>query len=146
MNIYIATRLERAEEHQRLHGWLLSRGHWLTYDWTVHGNVRGHGALARIRDIGDAETRGVLDAGAVIALLPGGRGTHWECGIAVGACKPLFLWGPASTGVLGEDERTCALYHARGQRITHCDAENWDEFLGALGEWLGRCALKEGRS
>lgn len=87
MRYYIATALERAADHTLVRDAMAAAGHQITYDWTAHGSVQSEG-LDRIREVAEAETRGVLDADLVIVLLPGGRGTHAELGIAIGAGIP----------------------------------------------------------
>jgi hypothetical protein len=116
MKIYIASKLENFANVQCLRDCLRSAGHQITYDWTVHGPVYASG-LARVREVAEAETLGVLNADLVIVLWPGGRGTHVEFGIALGASIPIIF--------VSGDERhhqatteTCAFYHH--PRVTRC--------------------------
>jgi nucleoside 2-deoxyribosyltransferase len=109
MKIYIASKLENFEHVQALRDSLRTLGHVITYDWTVHGPVYRSG-LERVREVAEAETLGVLNADLVIVLWPGGRGTHVEFGIALGAGIPIIF--------VSGDERhhqatteTCAFYH-----------------------------------
>lgn len=79
--VYIATRLERANDHRMLAHALRAGGAVITYDWTLHGSVQEEGA-ARITQVAVAEADGVADADAVVVLLPGNRfsdyyGRHW---------------------------------------------------------------------
>ena len=110
MKFYIATRLEQAARHRQLAHALTGGGHVLTYDWTVHGNVRKDGEV-RLRETAIAETRGVVEADVLIGLLPGGRGTHVEIGMALGLGKPVLLWSEKEHGLFEADDRTCAFYH-----------------------------------
>jgi len=107
--IYIASALENAAAVRELRDALAVRGIGLTYDWTGHGSVQDQGE-ERIREVGRAEAQGVRDADLVVVLLPGGRGTHTELGIAIGAGVPVVLVGD----LLGPDGRTCALYYCEG--------------------------------
>lgn len=84
MNVYIATGLDNAAAHNRLRDLLAAQGVGLTYDWTTHGSVWQRGR-AEIREVAALEADGVRHADLVIALLPGGRGTHAEIGIAIGS-------------------------------------------------------------
>jgi hypothetical protein len=106
---YIATRLERHADHNIVRDALAAKGNQITYDWTVHGPVWRSGE-DRIREVSQLETQGVLDADVVIVLLPGGRGTHAELGMALAAGKPVILHSedPAPFGATPE---TCAFYH-----------------------------------
>lgn len=114
MRYYIATKLENHQAHNTLRDQLTELGHEITYDWTHHGPVYGEG-LKRCREVAEAETDGVLEADVVIVLWPGGRGTHVEMGIAIGAASM-----DASTYIYFvsdiEDHHqatteTCAFYH-----------------------------------
>jgi hypothetical protein len=79
---YIASALENADNVRELRDLLAARGIELTHDWTVHGSVKDQG-IERIREVAENELRGVAAADLVIVLLPGGRGTHIEFGIAL---------------------------------------------------------------
>lgn len=81
MKFYIASKLENAARVQELAGVLKSWGWQHTYDWTTHGCVLGdEKALQRVAK---KELYGAAQADLVIVLLPGGRGTHTELGIAL---------------------------------------------------------------
>lgn len=104
---YIATRLERADDHNRLRDALTAAGWQITYDWTAHGHVWRDGP-ERIREVSIAELEGVTTADAVIVLLPGGRGTHAELGAALAAGCPVVLHS-LTDPLVGPE--TCAFYH-----------------------------------
>ena len=53
----------------------------------------------------------MLAADLVIVLLPGGRGTHTELGIAIGAGIPILLHTEDEGLLSGSSGRTCAFYH-----------------------------------
>lgn len=112
MKYYIATALERAADHTLVRDAMAAAGHQITYDWTAHGSVQSEG-LARIREVAELETHGVLAADLVIVLLPGGRGTHAELGIAIGAGIPILLHTEDEGLLSGSSGRTCAFYHHR---------------------------------
>ncbi len=120
MNYYIATRLDRAADHNRLRDLLNARGHAITYDWTHHGSVQKD-KPERIREVALAETSGVLRADVVVVLLPGGRGTHTELGMALASGKSVIVQADPVHGFFAADERTCAFYHhplvRRAERI-----------------------------
>lgn len=108
--VYIATRLERANDHRMLAHALRAGGAVITYDWTLHGSVQEEGA-ARITQVAVAEADGVADADAVVVLLPGGRGTHAELGMAVALGKPVIVHAENETELLDACAKTCAFYH-----------------------------------
>jgi len=105
--LYIATALERAAHHQQLAHALKAMGWELTYDWTAHGSVQTEGR-ARMQEVALAEAQGIADADAVIVLLPGGRGTHVEMGMALALDKRLIVHADAG---MFDSTQTCAFYH-----------------------------------
>lgn len=108
MRFYIATRLERAARAELVALHLINAGHEVTYPWWQHGAVGREGA-ARLIQVALLETEGVRKADAVIVLLPGGRGTHAELGIALGAGKPVIVWDETHKA-FNHDDSTCAFY------------------------------------
>ena len=121
MKFYIAGKLENADNVRRVRDALVAAGHVITYDWTVHGNVRiaddeavTLADVERIYDVAQAEIDGVLDAEVVVAMLPGGRGTHVEIGIGIGAGRSIvFHCEPEHRPVLGFGQESSTFYQAR---------------------------------
>lgn len=87
---YIATSLENHAAHNRVRDALQARGFRLTYDWTPHGAAWPKGA-AYVREVMRAEKQGVLAADFLVLLLPGGKGTHVELGLALAIDLPILL-------------------------------------------------------
>jgi hypothetical protein len=108
VKVYIASRLENIDNVKLLGDFLRGNGHEITYDWTTHGPVYQHGT-ARLQEVQRNELQGIADADMVIALLPGGRGTHFELGYATGLYIPILLVGHRLYFVAGPE--TCAFYH-----------------------------------
>ena len=90
LHIYVATGLEYAHRARLVGCALRAAGHKITYDWTTHGSVQGEG-FGRLAEVAQAERDGVAVADLVIAILPGGRGTHIEIGMALGYGIPVAL-------------------------------------------------------
>ncbi len=114
MKFYIATRLENADAAKALAGALRELGHTITYEWWTHGSVQGADPTT-IRRVATAELKGVREADVLIALLPGGRGTHAELGAALVLEKPVWLCAPLDSllydlGERGDGATTCAFY------------------------------------
>lgn len=112
MKAYIATRLERHADHNALRDALAEVGIGLSYDWSVHGPVWRDG-LDRIKEVSCLEMDGVAQADVVIVLLPGGRGTHAELGMALATGKPVILNASEADheAFFGAVPETCAFYH-----------------------------------
>ena len=93
MRFYIATGLVNAEHARKAAEVLRRNGHEQTYDWTTHGDIRHEGA-ERMSEVAFNELRAVRDAELVVALLPGGQGTHTELGVALAtrSNKRIILW------------------------------------------------------
>jgi nucleoside 2-deoxyribosyltransferase len=107
--VYIATGLERAADHALVKNALARRNIGLTYDWTVHGSVAAQG-VERLREVALLEMGGVLEADLVIVLLPGGKGTHAELGMALASGKKVLIHAQ-DPWVLDATPATCAFYH-----------------------------------
>lgn len=121
MRYYIASRLENATKVKELKALLDAAGWEHTYDWTVHGSVRSQGQRV-MADVAAAEVRGVMGADVVIALLPGGRGTHVEIGLAMSNPNIIDVWLVGGEDEhFSLDERTCAFYHHRYVRQVYSD-------------------------
>lgn len=111
-SFYVATGLENAPQAREVRDLMKAAGWHHTYDWTVHGSVAGTG-VDRIREVAEAEAKGVADADLVIVLLPGGRGTHTELGMARALKKPVLIYAPPDRfeKLLGDSRDTCCFYH-----------------------------------
>jgi nucleoside 2-deoxyribosyltransferase len=60
-----------------------------TYDWTKNEKASTTEVL---KEIGTAEMQAVLNSDFVMIILPGGKGTHVELGIALASGKQVFLY------------------------------------------------------
>lgn len=96
LRFYIASTLANAVEVRALAHKLIEEGHIWTYDWTGHGavfkdtNTREEN-VEIMRETGRKEIEGVTSADVVIVLLPGGKGTHVELGVALGRFIPVIM-------------------------------------------------------
>lgn len=108
--VYLASTLTNAKAVRELGQYFRGCGWEITYDWTAHGGVHEE---KQLHAVAESERSGVLAADVVVVLLPGGRGTHTELGIALGAQIPVLLVGDRNRR-MNEDNLTCSFYHARG--------------------------------
>ncbi|NOU80354.1 group-specific protein [Paenibacillus sp. LMG 31459] len=106
MKFYIASSLKNIENVRRVAEDLKARGFQHTYDWTTQSNVD---TITKLRSIGQEEVSGVLAADVVIVMIPAGKGSHVELGIALGAGKKIYLY--SLTNELNEIGKTCTFYH-----------------------------------
>lgn len=108
MRYYIATTLDNVEEHKKLKATLdLAGDYELTYDWTTHGSILG-AREKRFVEVAALEANGVIAADVLVVILPGGRGTHTEFGMAVACGKPVIVVGPAED--LNRRGNPCVFY------------------------------------
>lgn len=108
MKLYVASGLGNADNVKTAIALLKQAGHEITYDWTTHGPVFSKGRQA-CTDVARKELSGVEMANAVIVLLPGGRGTHVEMGVALALNKPCVIVSPdLAANEVGPD--FCAFY------------------------------------
>ena len=105
--VYIASKIENFRQVQAVRDALLMAGHIITYDWTRHGSVVGN--LEYLKEVAENEREGVVSADVVIVLLPGGRGTHAELGMANALKIPVMLIADDDT-YFRSDDNTCAFY------------------------------------
>lgn len=114
VKFYIATGLENIKIHHQVRDRLISKGHLLTYDWTVHGDVRKEG-VTRLKEVCKNDLRGVKEADLVIVILPGGKGTHTELGYSIGVNKKVFLYSKQAE--LFTITNTCCFYFHENVQI-----------------------------
>lgn len=132
MRVYVASGLENRLRAAAVMEFIRERGHEITYDWTSHGDVRAQGE-ARMREVSQREAQAVADAELVLALLPGGKGTHIELGAALATShnKRIFVW--SETGrEFGGGSDTCVFYHHPAVKTLGCEFGAMLEFLKTI--------------
>jgi nucleoside 2-deoxyribosyltransferase len=87
---YLATKRTRAAQAEKLLEALNSRGWERTFTW----NGKDKAGNDEYPELALAELAGVREADVLIALLPGGYGTHVEIGAALALGKPVILHAP----------------------------------------------------
>jgi hypothetical protein len=116
---YIGTTIENAKQAQEAAAVLRQAGWKQVYDWTTHGACSPEAARAAAEN----EANGVIYAQINIFLLPGGRGTHTELGIAItsklfDAGKKIYIWGETQDQFI-QAGRVCSFYyHPSVKRLT----------------------------
>jgi len=106
MNFYIASSLRNIEQVREVSKRLKNIGYIHTYDWTVNENIT---TLEELSVIGKKEKNAVIEADIVVVLLPAGKGSHIELGIAIGNSKQVYLY--SSDKKIDNIETTSTLYH-----------------------------------
>jgi len=108
MNLYIASRFDHTLTVRWLRDELRLRGHDVTYDWTMN------------------EFEAVQQADAFVLVLPAGKSSHVELGIALATNRPIYLCMPNATYFTGPLAST--FYHIG--RTTPC--------FGTKEDWLAQ--------
>jgi hypothetical protein len=108
---YVASSFRNIANVRHLSETLRGMGYINTYDWTQDASTRGASTLTLgdLRTIGQHERDAVTSADVVVILLPGGKSTHVELGIAIGHRKRTLLHSPED--VLNNLETTSSFYH-----------------------------------
>ncbi|WP_199426109.1 nucleoside 2-deoxyribosyltransferase [Thermaerobacillus caldiproteolyticus] len=93
MKFYIASSFANKEAVRALASRLIREGFTQTYDWTKNERAATLEDLSRI---GEEEKAAVMSADFFVLLLPGGKGSHVELGIALGLGKRVYIYSPDS--------------------------------------------------
>lgn len=88
MKFYIASSFANLEKVREAAGLLKEQGFEQTYDWTQNSRAS---SIEDLKRIGQLEREAVLKADFLVVLLPAGKGSHIELGIAAGQGKPVYL-------------------------------------------------------
>lgn len=133
MNFYIASSFENIHLVRELSATLQTKGFTHTYDWTKNGRAASYEEL---KQIGEEEKEAVKSSDFLVILLPAGKGSHIEFGIALGLGKRIYVFSPRKE-VFGFDE-TSTFYYVEG---VHRFAGNLEHFASFIIEQ----ELREGR-
>ncbi|MFC4560189.1 group-specific protein [Virgibacillus kekensis] len=89
---YVASSFSNVEKVREVSKRLINKGFIHTYDWTKNEKAS---SIEELKKIGQLEKNAVMDADFVIVLLPAGKSSHIELGIALGQGKTIFLNSPS---------------------------------------------------
>jgi hypothetical protein len=118
MRFYIASKLENVARVRQLAEELENWGWKCTYKWYEHGKVLG--SALDLATVASEEYCGVARAELFIALLPGGRGTHVELGIAHMAGCSIVLHSEDPAPFDPALKETCSFYWLLGVERICC--------------------------
>ncbi len=130
MNFYLSSSFANKSVVRKVASMLISSGFRQTYDWTMNQHVQSIEDLARI---GEEEKSAIFNADFLILLLPGGKGSHIEFGIALGLGKRIYLYSEMNK--MNEFETTSTFYHVNG--VTSCS--------GSLDDLVKKISINEGK-
>lgn len=89
MKFYIGSGFKNCELVNYYSKVLEENGWTHTYNWTK--NINHEATAQELIEYSELEKKGIIDSDVVIILLPAGRGTHIELGMALALNKRIFL-------------------------------------------------------
>ena len=89
MNFYIGSGMKNCELVNYYSKILEEKGWKHTYNWAK--NINADETIKDLIEYSKLEQQGIIDSDVVIILLPAGRGTHIELGMALALNKKIFL-------------------------------------------------------
>ncbi|MCM3757660.1 group-specific protein [Sporosarcina aquimarina] len=125
---YVASSLKNIDLVRHVSTRLVDKGFIHTYDWTKNEDAS---TIADLKEIGFHEKNAVLDADFIIVLLPAGKGSHIEFGIALGQGKKVYLHSPNDD--LNNLETTSTFYHLSSVKKSN----------GTIDELISRITKKQ---
>jgi nucleoside 2-deoxyribosyltransferase len=130
MRLYISSRKDRSARADALSKELEKHGWQRTFAWKQED---GEGPEENAA-IAKAELNGVLQADVLIALLPGGYGTHVEIGAALALGKPVILHAPDQDTL--NQPYPCVFHYHPGVRLIISQIIDPEAILATIGSWV----------
>ncbi|MCP8967543.1 nucleoside 2-deoxyribosyltransferase [Ectobacillus ponti] len=109
MNFYLASGLQNKAAVREAAAAFAAEGFMQTYDWTKNERPID---ISELQAIGEAELQAVAAADFVAVLLPGGKGTHAELGMALALGKRVYLY--SASPEINDPAQACSFYHIAG--------------------------------
>jgi nucleoside 2-deoxyribosyltransferase len=105
LKFYIASSFKNIDNVRNVAEQLKARGFIQTYDWTTHTGID---SLQELAAIGAKEKEAVLHAEIFIIMLPAGKGSHVELGLALGVGKAIYLY--SADDEMNDIDKTSTFY------------------------------------
>lgn len=128
MRFYIASSFKNSTLVKELSQKLINYNYEHSYDWTK--NQRAN-SIEDLSTIGMKEKEAIIDSDFIVILLPAGKGSHIELGIALGLEKRIYLYSPNQE--IYHFDQTTTFYHVEGV----------DKFVGTLENFTNYLIQKE---
>lgn len=125
---YVASGFKNKQAVRSVSKCLKEKGFIQTYDWTANNRAS---EIKELKRIGLLEKKAVMDADFLIVLLPAGKGSHIELGIALGLEKPVYLYSPNDE--VNHPDTTSTFYHL----------DNVHPYIGSLNAFIQTVLSKE---
>ena len=102
---YVASSFKNIDTVRYVSNQLINKGYIQTFDWTKNDKAS---TIEDLKEIGKKEKNAVMDADFIIVILPAGKGSHIELGIALGQGKRIYLYSPNNE--VNDFEKTSTFY------------------------------------
>jgi nucleoside 2-deoxyribosyltransferase len=106
MKFYVASSFQNIDQVRDVCERLKRIGYTHTYDWTQNSRAS---TVEALKQIGEKEKQAIIESDVILVLLPGGRGSHVELGIALGLNKRVILFSPDNE--VNDFAQTTTFYH-----------------------------------
>ncbi|WP_027409126.1 nucleoside 2-deoxyribosyltransferase [Anoxybacteroides tepidamans] len=106
MKFYIASSFVNKEAVRVCARRLIERGFTQTYDWTENERAS---TIEQLLKVGEEERQAVMAADFFVILLPAGKGSHVELGIALASGKRVYMYSPDEE--IYDPTTTATFYH-----------------------------------
>lgn len=124
MKFYVASSFSNLNTVRSVANKLKEKGFIHTYDWTKNEKAKTQSDLKRI---GEEEKEAVIDSDFIVILLPGGKGTHIELGMAIGLRKRIYLYSPIED--INDPEQSSTFYQLQEVNRYVGSLESFLEYL-----------------
>ncbi len=123
---YVASSFRNIDAVRYIASKLAAEGYAHTYDWTKNAKAREEqtATFEDLKEIGQKEMDAVMESDFIVVLLPGGKSTHVELGLALGLKKKIFLY--SQDDAFSNIEKTSTFYHL--PEVEKCGG-TYDELL-----------------
>lgn len=125
---YVASSFKNKDTVRFVCQHLKNKGFIQTYDWTINERAS---TIENLENIGYEEREAVLESDFLIVILPAGKGSHIELGIALGQRKKIYLY--SSVGEINNIDTTSTFYHL----------PEVDNFFGTIENLLEKVCTNE---
>lgn len=103
---YVASSFKNIEMVRFVSNQLKNEGFIQTYDWTRNDKAS---TIEDLKNIAYQEKNAVMESDFIIVLLPAGKGSHIELGIAFGLGKRIYIY--SRNDEVNKFEITSTFYH-----------------------------------
>lgn len=124
MKFYIASSFQNIKQVRELAELLKGKGWKHTYDWTDNQKVESY---ARLAEIGKKEMNAVSESDLLIVILPAGKGSHIEMGIALALEKSIYLFSTCKSAY--NFDQTSTFYHVDGVNRYVGDLNSFSQYI-----------------